>query len=117
MRLVLATWLLLATSYATAAGMESPPGLDKCKFAEAPALANGSDATEDEMKAAGTGVRSYVNDMQDSLACIDKVQTKLGDDASPEQKAMLTAMYNNGVDQLNAVAGQYNDQVKAFKAK
>ncbi len=118
MRLLLAIWLISATSIAAAAAApEMPRGLNKCKFPDPPTLLSGTEASADEMKAAGKSVRSYVNVMQDSLACIDKVQAKLDDKASDEQKAMLTTMYNNGVDQLNSVAGQYNDQVKAFKAK
>lgn len=117
MRLLLATCLILATSTATAAAPETPRGLDKCKFPDPPTSLNGADATADEMKAAGTNIRSFVSEMQESLACIDKVQTDLEDNISNEQKAMLTSMYNNGVDQLNAVAGEYNDQVKIFKAR
>lgn len=117
MRLLLAIWLISTTSIAAAAAPEMPRGMDKCKFPDSPTLLSGAEATADEMKAAGKSVRSYVNVMQESLACIDKVQTNLDDTASNEQKAMLTTTYNNGVDQLNAVAGQYNKEVKAFKAK
>lgn len=119
MRLLLVVWLSLVTSIATAetATPTAPPELNECTFPEQPAVPNGLDATKDQMAAAGKDIKGYVASMQASLACIDNVQENLDGETGGEQRTLLTKQYNNGVDQLNEVASNYNEQVRAFKAK
>ena len=88
-----------------------------CKFPTPPSLADGASATEEEMATTGSAVREFVSAMQASLDCLDKVQIDLGKDITAEQEAALTALYNNGVDQMQALAGAYNEQIRAYKER
>ena len=74
-----------------------------CKFPEVPEMVDGTVASA-EMPFART-------------QCIDTVETGLGAGITAEQKAALNVLYNNGVDQMNAIAEAYNTQVRAFKAR
>ncbi len=93
------------------------PELDACPFPDEPDIVSGANASEDEMIATGAAVQSYAHDMQEVLACLEGVEAQLGDDITAEQAAVITASYNHGVDLLNEVAGNYNEQVRAFRGE
>ena len=93
------------------------PGVEKCKFPDTPTMVDGATSSQEQMVAMGSAVRSFVGDMQASLECIDAVEAKLGEDITPEQKASLNYLYNNGVDQMQAIAETYNEQARVFKAR
>ena len=88
-----------------------------CKFPEPPPLVDGASATAEDMAATSSAVRAFVQEMQASLACLDDVEADLGETITAEQKSSLTALYNSGVDQMNAIAESYNAQVRAFKER
>ncbi len=88
-----------------------------CRFPEAPVVPDGADATEAEMGQAGAQVREFVAGIQSSLECLTAAETAMADEITEEQQAQLVAVYNNGVDQMNAVAQRYNEQVRAFKER
>lgn len=107
----LAVAMLLLTASVHAAEMDLSP----CAFAEAPTIAKGASATPEEMSASAAAVRSYMGTMQDSLDCLEQVEKSMGKEITSDQKLMVTAAYNAGVDQLNAIAEAYNEEVRAFK--
>ena len=107
--LVIATLALATSSHA------AELDLSACTFASEPEIADGTKATQEQMTASATAVRSYMGAMQDALACIDDAEQQAGGEISPEQKAAAASAYNSGVDKLNAIAEQYNAQVRAFK--
>ena len=88
-----------------------------CNFPEVPDMVDGTAASEEKMASAAAAVREFVTAMQSSLQCIDTVEAGLGAGITAEQKAALNVLYNNGVDQMNAIAEAYNTQVRAFKAR
>jgi len=88
-----------------------------CRFPEPPSLVDGASATEEDMAAGAAAVRAFVQDMQASLVCIDEVEAGLGEDITAEEKSSLTVLYNNGVDQMSAIAESYNAQVRAFNGR
>ncbi len=89
--------------------------LTGCGFIEPPTVPDGASADQDAMAAAATSVREFAASMQDSLACIDKAEAGLGEEITPEQKQQINSVYNNGVDQMNAVVSSFNEQVRAYK--
>jgi len=91
--------------------------VDACAFPEPPEVPSGESALESVLANAGAAVRDYQVAMQDSLACIENVIDSLGDDITPEQDSGLTALYNNGVEQLTMIAESFNQQVRAFRAR
>lgn len=112
-KLIVAVLALLASGAALGAELE----ISQCKYPEPPMIPDGSSATESEMSAAGSAVREFVADVQTSLECLTAAEESMGEDVTEEQKAQLVAIYNNGVDQINAMAEKYNEQVRAFKAQ
>ncbi|MEM1230849.1 MAG: hypothetical protein AAGI15_09950 [Pseudomonadota bacterium] len=105
---------VIATASSAAADTDAMD-LSNCAFAKAPEIPDGATATPEAMSASATAVRSYMGAMQDSLDCLESAEKGLGKDITDEQKLMVTAAYNSGVDQLNTVAENYNRQVRAFK--
>lgn len=91
--------------------------IEQCSFPEPPVVPDGATATEAEMGQAGAEVREFVAGIQSSLECLSEAEKSLGEEITQEQQAQLVTVYNSGVDQMNAVANNYNEQVKAYKAR
>lgn len=112
-RWMLAASLVMLTWTAQAAELE----IEHCRFPDPPSVPDGATATEAEMGQAGAEVREFVAGIQSSLDCLSAVEQSLGEEITPEQQAQLVTVYNNGVDQMNALADRYNEQVKIFRER
>ena len=97
-----------------------------CPYPQAPTkIPDGATATLDEMVAGQKAVAAYQKSINDYNACIDKglddAIAKGGDQLKPEQKADMQRVeaqkHNAAVDQLQAVADRFNEQVKVYKAR
>jgi len=114
--------LLLALTLATAAAS----AYADCPYPQAPSkLPDGASATLEEMVAGQKEVGAYQKAINDYNACIDKeldeAIAKGGDKLKPEQKQEMQRVeaqkHNAAVDQLQAVADRFNEQVKVYKAR
>lgn len=103
--------------FGASAGWAQTLDLDRCEFPDAPDMVDGSTASEESMSATATAVRSYVAGTQSALECLDSMEANLGAEITPEQKASLTELYNDRVDQMNSTAQGFNAQVRAYKAR
>jgi hypothetical protein len=101
------------------------PAYAACTYPAAPdKLPDGSVSTKEEMLAGKQLVVAYNKSMEAYLACIKlEYDTQLASDAAtltPEQKAELekrqTQKHNAAIDELEAVAGRFNEQIKAYNA-
>jgi hypothetical protein len=113
-------FLLLLGSVANAAA---------CVYPQAPAkLPNGTTATKDEMLAANTLMKEYSKSVQEVyLPCLQKEQDDAIaalDAADPEYakkkdaaEAIHAKKHNAALDELQAIATRWSDEIKAFKAK
>ena len=99
------------------AGIDAGINVDECAFPEPPVIPSGATAPESDLAAASAAVRDYQNAIQSSLDCIEGLIAELGEDITPEQDSGLTAIYNNGVEQLTMIAESFNQQVRAFRAR
>lgn len=100
-----------------------------CTYPRAPGtIPDGNTASKEEMIAAKNDVARYNNEMNAYLACIKleidsatpKDPSKLSKDEkakAEEQEKILTQKNNSAVDELQAIVGRFNDQLKAYKAK
>ncbi len=97
-----------------------------CPYPPAPTnLPDGRTATLDDMLAGQKTVKEYQKAIDDYVACIDKELdaqiAKGGDSLKPQQKADLQHVeaqkHNAAIDQEQAVADRFNEQVKVFKAR
>ena len=99
-----------------------------CSYPQSPSTPpNGKTATRDEMIAAKHDFDRYNGEMNVYLDCLNlemsaapKDPTKMTPDekkkADQEQK-ILVQKHNAAVDELQAVVGRFNEQLKVFKAK
>ena len=76
---------------------------------------NGAAASKDEMIATQGNVKSYVKEVDDYLACLDKKQADAGKELTEEQQAIYSLRYNAAVDAMEAVADQFNAALSAYK--
>jgi hypothetical protein len=112
--------LAMALAVATAAAYAD------CPYPQAPTkLPDGATAKLEEMVAGQKAVGDYQKAINDYTACIDKelddAIAKGGDKLKPDDKKKMQQVeaqkHNAAVDQLQAVADRFNEQVKIFKAK
>ncbi|MBV6417805.1 MAG: hypothetical protein CMLOHMNK_02570 [Steroidobacteraceae bacterium] len=99
------------------------PSYAACTYPKAPEkLPDGTVAAKEDMLAGKRLVEQYNKDMEAYLACIkleyDAQVTKDAATLTPEQKAELdkrqTQKYNAAVDELQAVAERFNEQIRAY---
>jgi len=100
-----------------------------CVYPNSPAAPpDGNTATRDEMITAKHEFDHYNTDMNAYLDCLKlemdaatpKDPTKLTPDEKKKvdaQLAILTQKNNSAVDELQAVVGRFNEQLKIYKAK
>jgi hypothetical protein len=101
-----------------------------CTYPQSPQkLPNGASATKDEMLAAQRVMKEYTASVEGAyLSCLEKEKTDAvaqldtTDAAAYEkQKASLDEVHakkhNAAVDELQATAARWNDEIKAFQAK
>ena len=113
---------LLAIAFATA----TAAAYADCPYPQPPTkIPDGATATLEEMVAGQKAVGAYQKAINDYTACIDKelddAIAKGGDKLKPEQKQDMQRVeaqkHNAAVDQLQAIADRFNEQVKVYKAR
>lgn len=79
-------------------------------------LPDGATATTDEMVAGQQAVKKYIADGEAFLSCLEDVEKNSGDQMSDEVKKSNVERYNAVVDQMQVLAQNFNEQIKAYKA-
>ena len=117
---------LLLTAAVIAAAVLAPAAYADCSYPQAPnPIPDGNSATLAQMLSTQKAVQAYNEQMNAYLSCIqlerDSRVAQTADKLTKQQKQELQAIeiqkHNAAVDQLHAVADQFNAQVKIFKAK
>jgi hypothetical protein len=107
---------LLAAGYANA----------ECVYPKAPtSMPDGKTATEEEMIAGMKGIKEYNAAVTAYLNCLDTEMqariTEAGPDAPSDQivqiKSIHSKRHNAAVEELEAHATRFNEQVRAYKAR
>ena len=97
-----------------------------CPYPTAPTkIPDGATATLQEMVDGQKAVGEYQKAINEYTACIDKelddAISKGGDKLKPDDKKKMQQVeaqkHNAAVDQLQAVADRFNEQVKVYKAR
>ena len=81
-----------------------------------PTIPEGKTSTNAQMVSGQDEVKSYMASMNDYIACVDGEATAKGEDAPAEYKALMVNRHNTAVEEMEKVAAEFNNQVKAFKA-
>ena len=95
-----------------------------CDYPERVSIPNGGTATKEEMVAGQKGVKKFMADMETYLACIEEEdsQNRAGiEDPDPiveaQRDEMLIKKHNAAVEDMEKVAAQFNDEVRAYKGR
>ena len=98
----------------------------ECERAEAPGIPDGSKASEQEMIEGQQNLKQYMAATETYLTCIDdqekaamEVEAKATEPAPEEERveraAAHTSAYNEAVQELEAKAAEFNEQLKAYR--
>jgi hypothetical protein len=116
---ILSGLLLVGLLSAGAAGAE-------CVYPKAPgSVPDGATATQEQMVAGMKSVKEYNAAVTEYLACLETEMNQrveaAGPDAPADQieqiKAIHNKRHNAAVEELEAHAAQFNEQVKVYKAR
>ncbi|MDB6099017.1 MAG: hypothetical protein QOK23_2896 [Gammaproteobacteria bacterium] len=99
-----------------------------CSYPQSPATPpNGNTASRDEMIAAKKDFDRYNSEMNAYLDCLNLEMSQQPKDVSKltadekkkadQENKVLVQKHNAAVDELQAVVGRFNEQLKIFKAK
>ena len=112
-KILLAATLFLSTSAALA-----------CDYPHRADVPDGTTATKQQMIEGQRGVKAYMSAMEEYLSCIETAEqeTVAGaddiDEATKQQRIeMYNKKYNEAVDEMNLVAEEFNEQVRAYKER
>lgn len=87
----------------------------ECSTPEPTNIPDGTKATSEEMVEAQTFVKQYIAEMELYLVCLDEEAAALEEPPTAEQTERHTQLHNSAVDSMEAVAAQFNEQVRAYK--
>lgn len=95
-----------------------------CDYPQRADVPNGATATKEQMLAGQASVKEFVAAMEAYLACIEKDEEdtiasmpELSEEELATRNAALTKKYNAAVEEMELVAAQFNEEVRAYKAK
>lgn len=93
-----------------------------CDYPQRADVPNGATASKDEMLAGQQSVKSYMTAMEEYLTCMEndeKAALAEMDELSEEERATrdaaMTKKYNAAVEEMEVIAAQFNEEVRAYK--
>ncbi len=107
----------LAALVAQADDAPAPPLIGSCTPPEAPTIPDGETAAASELKAANAGVKAFMAAGTEYTDCLDDHEESLGDEIADEEASALITAHNAMVDQMSAVAEEFNTALSAYRAK
>lgn len=87
----------------------------ECDFPAAVEIPSGATATNEDMSAGQTLVKQYMAEMEAYLDCLDNEEATIPEKQTPEAKKLHRQRHNSTVDQMETVAAQFNEQIRAYK--
>jgi hypothetical protein len=107
---------ILASSLIIGAGLFAAPAFAGCEIPSMVSVPDGATATRDQLLEAQTRVKTYMEEMELYLACINEEIEASGDDATEEFKMMMFSRHDAAVTEMQTLADAYNEQLQAFRA-
>ncbi len=119
-------WIPLTLVFALGAAAQAHAACSYPKSPDAPP--DGNTATKDQMVAAAQDFKRYNTEMNGYLDCLQlEIDSAAPKDPSnltadekkkaQQQQNILTQKHNAAVDELQAVVGRFNEQLRIYKAK
>jgi hypothetical protein len=106
MKFVLTTALLLISSLAIA----------ECERPTAPELPDGATADMPTMVEGQKAVKVYVAGTEAYLDCLVAQAAEAGGEADPDAELARIDKHNAAVDEMDAVAAKFNEEIREYKA-
>ncbi len=109
--------LLLATALTSVSALA-----DDCALGDAPGLPNGASSSMDEMVAGQQSVKAFQADALAYRACLDEGMKAIesaaaeGDEDAADNFKIMTDAYNASVATEEALANDFNAEIRAYKA-
>lgn len=95
-----------------------------CDYPARAKIVSGATATKEEMIASQKSVKTYMAAMDSYLACLEEEEKAARAElVEPDEKTiiereeMLAKKHNAAVEEMEIVAAEFNDQVRAYKAQ
>ena len=92
-----------------------------CDYPTRPDGVDGAQATEAQMLQFQKEMKDYLAKGNDFLSCLEKEEAMIAKEASEEQKqefkAKIIQTHNAVVDEMNAIADQFNTALRAYKSQ
>ncbi|MEE4191037.1 MAG: hypothetical protein V2I66_05635 [Halieaceae bacterium] len=107
MKLITGLFFLLATQVAMA----------ECSRPAAPQLPDGSSSDLEAMVEGQKAVKAYVAETEAYLDCLNEESAAAADEETPEQQLARIELHNEVVDDMEAVAAAFNEEIREYKAK
>ncbi len=102
----------------------SAPVTFACDYPQRATVPDGATASKEEMIAGQKSVKAFMAEMEEYLSCIaaeEEAAVLMLEDPTPEIKLqrqnMLSKRHNAGVEDMEIIAAEFNNQVRAYKAK
>lgn len=100
----------------TAAILASVSAAAQCERPTEPIIPNGTSATKADIGLAFKAVKQYQADLGIFRECLDHEQLAYGDALPPDIFQVIRQRYDASVDSEEAVATEFNIQLRAYKA-
>ena len=86
-----------------------------CPVPPIPAIPDGDNATRDDMLNARNALQAYIDDSDTYLGCLEKLETDWGEDITANQSAVVNALYNRNVENLQTSADAFNAELRLYQ--
>lgn len=86
-----------------------------CPYPENVIVPDGATATTDDMVNGQMRIKQYMAEMEAYLDCLDQEEANLEREPTEDERALHSQRHNAAVDQMEKVAADFNDEVRAYK--
>ncbi len=107
MKLIIGLFFLLASNLVLA----------ECARPQAPQLPDGGTSDLETMVEGQKAVKAYVAETEAYLDCLNEEGAAVADEETPEQQHARVELHNQAVDDMDAVADAFNEEIREYKAK
>lgn len=93
----------------------TPLAYGACPYPESVEIPDGAMATTEEMVDGQTRIKQYMAEMEAYLDCLDQEEADLDREPTAEELQVHNERHNAAVDEMERVAADFNEQVRAYK--
>jgi hypothetical protein len=91
------------------------PAFAQCDSPQVVEIPDGATSTLEQMLAAQSAVKTYLEEMNAYLDCLNGEIDALDEETPEETRGLMIERYNNGVTEMETVAANFNTQRVAYQ--